>query len=106
MVAENIMKSALLAPLVTVMAALSLSALQRSIQWVASIAHTPQAGYLRKMKPFIKKLDLIIVRIMGENKFEVTTTEILLMAIVLCLLVVVFENADRPVVTVTKKKKE
>ena len=67
---------------------------------------TLQAGYLRKMKPFIKKLDLVIVRIMGENKFEVTTTEILLMAIVLCLLVVVFENADRPVVTVTKKKKE
>ena len=58
------------------------------------------------MKPYIKKLDLVIVRIMGENKFEVTTTEILLMAIVIVGLVNIFENADRPVVTVTKKKKE
>jgi hypothetical protein len=106
MVAENIMKSALLAPLVTMMSALSLSALQRSIEWVSSIARTPQVGYLRKIKPYIKKLDLVIVRIMGENKFEITTTEILLMAIVIVGLVNVFENADRPVVTVTKKKKE
>ena len=70
---------------------------------MASIAHTPQAGMLRKMKPFIK-LDLVIVRIMGENKFEVTTTEILLIAIVIVVLVSVFENADRPKVVVANKK--
>ena len=105
-VAENVMRSALIAPLVTMMSALSLASLQRAIEWISSIARTPQSGMLRKMKPFIKKLDLVVLRIMGDNKFEVTTTEILLMGIIICLLVVVFENADRPVVTVTKKKKE
>ena len=102
--AENAMKAALIAPLLVILSALSLSVLQRGIEWVASIAHTPQAGMLRKMKPFIKKLDLVIVRIMGENKFEVTTTEILLMAIVIVVLVSVFENADRPKVVVANKK--
>lgn len=102
--AENAMKAALIAPLLVILSALSLSVLQRGIEWVASIAHTPQAGMLRKMKPFIKKLDLVIVRIMGENKFEVTTTEILLMGIVIVVLVSVFENADRPKVVVANKK--
>ena len=100
------MKSALLAPLVTMLSALSLASLQRGIEWVASISHTPQAGTMRKMKPFIKKLDLVIKRIMGENKFEVTTTEILLMSIVICLLVVTFENSDRPSITIKNKEKK
>ncbi len=98
------MKSGIIAPVVVLLSALSLSVLQRSIEWVSSIAHTPQAGTLRKMKPFIKKLDMVIVRIMGENKFEITTTEILLMGIIIVVLCVVFENADRPKLVVANKK--
>ena len=104
--AETLMKSGLIAPLVVMLSALSLSALQRSIEWISSIARTPQAGTLRKLKPFIKKLDLVIVRIMGENKFEITTTEILLMGIIIVVLCVIFESADRPTKFVVANKKD
>lgn len=41
-VASNIFTGAILAPLVTVLAAVSLSALQRSFDWIAAIANNPQ----------------------------------------------------------------
>jgi hypothetical protein len=40
--ANNLFASALLAPLVTVLGAVSLATLQRSIEWVSFIANNPQ----------------------------------------------------------------
>lgn len=65
------------------------------MEWIASIAHTPQKGYLRQAKPFIKKLDILFSRIFDGNKFEITSTEILLMAIVIMLIVVTIESAEQ-----------
>jgi hypothetical protein len=41
-VANNIFTSAILAPLITILSAISLASLQRAIEWVTSIATTPQ----------------------------------------------------------------
>ena len=87
--------------------------MQRSIQWVASIAHTGQKGYLKQLKPFIKKIDLLFERIFAGNKFEITSTEVLLMSIVIMLIVVAMEIAyaaqnPKPIVvkSTTSKAKE
>mmetsp|Transcript_31399 Transcript_31399/g.65056 ORF Transcript_31399/g.65056 Transcript_31399/m.65056 type:complete len:116 (+) Transcript_31399:117-464(+) len=105
-VASNIFNAAILAPLVVVLGALSLSTLQRSFEWISSIASNPQKGYLRKMRPYAKNLDVIIDRIMGGNKITVTTTHILLMAIAILLMCLLLEGSEKPkrVVVVDKKK--
>ena len=80
--------------------ALSLSVLQRSIEWVASVAKSPQAGFLKQAKPIFKKINLFLDKIFAGNKFDITSTEILLMAIVILLLCVVLGDSDRPQVVV------
>jgi hypothetical protein len=62
-VASNIFSAALLAPLVTILGAISLSALQRTLEWVTSIAQNPQKGWLRTLRPYMKNLDIIIERV-------------------------------------------
>jgi hypothetical protein len=42
-IANNLLTSAILAPLVTILSAISLASLQRAIEWVSAIAKTPQA---------------------------------------------------------------
>mmetsp|Transcript_7016 Transcript_7016/g.11739 ORF Transcript_7016/g.11739 Transcript_7016/m.11739 type:complete len:116 (-) Transcript_7016:138-485(-) len=105
-VANNVFAAALLAPLITVLGAISLATLQRTFEWITAIAENPQKGYLRQIRPYCKSLDTIIERIMGGNKFTVSTTHILLMAIVICLLCLLLESADKPkrMVVVDKKK--
>jgi len=83
-----------------VCSALSLSVLQRSIEWVASIAKTPQAGFLRQAKPAFKKINLFLDKIFAGNKFDITTTDILLMAIVILLICLVLGESDKPQVVV------
>jgi hypothetical protein len=80
---------------VCVASALSLSALQRSIEWVASIAKTPQTGMLKDARPLFKKLNIFFERIFAGNKFEITSTEILLMAIVILMICLVIDTSDR-----------
>jgi len=79
-----------------VFSALSLSVLQRAIEWVASIAKTPQAGFLRQAKPVFKKVNIFLEKIFAGNKFDITSTEILLMAIVILLICMVFDAAEKP----------
>jgi hypothetical protein len=62
-VANNIFAAALLAPLVAILGAISLATLQRSLEWVTSIAQNPQKGYLRQLRPYMKSVDTIIERI-------------------------------------------
>ena len=80
------------------------------MEWIASIAHSPQKGYLRQMKPVIKKIDIFLERLFAGNKFEVTSTEVLLMAIIIMLIVVTIETADAAknpkVIVKTAKAKE
>lgn len=85
-VASNVMTSVILAPLVTLLAGLSLSVLQRGFEWVSSIAKTPQKGLMRQIKPFVKRVDEFLDRLLGGNKFTVNATNMLLMAIVVLLL--------------------
>jgi hypothetical protein len=84
--ASNIMTSVILSPLITLLAGLSLSVLQRSFEWVSSIAKTPQKGTLRLIKPYVKRVDEFLDRLLGGNKFTVNATNMLLMAIVVLLL--------------------
>lgn len=106
-VANNLLTSAILAPLITILSAISLASLQRALEWVTSIAKTPQKGYLRELKPYFKSLDTIIERIFAGQKFSVTTTNILLMGIIILLLAVLLEGSEKPkkVVVVDKQKK-
>lgn len=85
-VASNVMTGVILAPLVTLLSGLSLSVLQRGFEWVSSIAKTPQKGFMRQIKPFMKRLDEFFDRLLGGNKFTVNATNMLLMAIVVLLL--------------------
>jgi hypothetical protein len=41
-VANNLFTGAILAPLVTILSAISLATLQRAIEWVSAIAKNPQ----------------------------------------------------------------
>lgn len=65
-------------------------------------------GYLKQLKPFFKNLDTIIDRVLGGNKFTVNATNILLMAILIALICLLLEGAEKPakrVVVVENKKK-
>ena len=73
---------------------MSLVSLQRGVEWVQNISHTPQKGTLRQIKPYIKRLDVLLERILGGVKFEVTTTDILLMAVVVLLIAHLLEEKD------------
>ena len=108
-IANNILNAAILAPLVFLLSAVSLASVQRGFEWVAMIAKTPQkAGYLKDMRPYIKHLDTIIERIFGGNKFNITTTNVLLMTIAVLLLALLMEGGEKPktVRVVTKGEKE
>ncbi len=41
-VANNILTSVILAPIITILSAVSLSTLQRGLEWVSSVAKNPQ----------------------------------------------------------------
>ena len=57
------------------------------MEWVATIAKKPQSdAVLKKLRPAFKTLNNLLDRIFADNKFEMTSTEILLMAIVIMLL--------------------
>ena len=93
-VASSIMSSVLMAPGVTLISCLSLVSLQRGIEWVQSIAHTPQKGLKRQIKPYIKQIDQVLERVLNGVKFEFTTTDVLLMAIVVLLIAVLLEFGE------------
>ena len=64
-------------------------------------------GYLRQMKPFFKHVDTILDRIFAGNKFAVNATNILLMGILIVLICLLLEGAEKPpkrVVVVDNKK--
>ena len=109
-VANNILNSAILAPLVFLLSAVSLASLQRGFEWVSHVAKTPQkAGYLKDLRPYIKHLDTIIERIFAGNKFNITTTNVLLMTVAVLLLALLMEGSEKPKVmrqVVTKDKKD
>lgn len=83
-----------MAPGVTLISCLSLVSLQRGIEWVQSIAHTPQKGLKRQIKPYIKQIDQVLERVLNGVKFEFTTTDVLLMAIVVLLIAVLLEFGE------------
>lgn len=95
----------ILAPLVAVLSGVSLSMLQRTLEWINVIATTPQKGFVRKLKPFVKKLDEILERVFAGGKFTVNATNILLMGILIALICLLLEGAEKPkrVVVVDKK---
>eukprot|EP01038_Epipyxis_sp_PR26KG_P008734 gene8734-11800_t len=95
-VANNLLTSVILTPFITVLSALSLATLQRGLEWISSIAKTPQKGFLRQIKPYMKSLDVIIERIFGGNKFTVNTTNILLMTVAVLLFCLLLENNEKP----------
>ena len=103
--ASNLMNSVLIAPVVTLLSCLSLVSLQRGVEWVSNIAHSPQKGYLRQIKPYVKHVDALLERLLAGVKFEVTTTDILLMAVVVMLIANLLETAEHPVVKLETKPK-
>lgn len=106
-VANNILTGAILAPLLAILSALSLTSLQRGLEYISHLAKTPQKGVLRDLKPYIKQVDTVLERIFAGQKFSVTTTNILLMAVVILLLALLLEGSEKPKkVQVVKKAAE
>jgi hypothetical protein len=81
-----------------------LVSLQRGIEWIQSISTTPQKGTLRQIKPFVKKVNVVLERILQGVKFEVTTTDILLMAIIVLLIASLLEASERPAIQYVERK--
>jgi hypothetical protein len=56
----------MVAPVVCILSALSLTVWQRSLEWVTSLAKNPSPqGFFKTIKPYMKQLDGILDRIMG-----------------------------------------
>eukprot|EP01031_Cornospumella_fuschlensis_P027032 gene27032-32665_t len=106
-VANNLLAGTVLAPVLALLSALSLSFLQRALDWVSSVAKNPQKGYLRQIKPYMKVVDTTMERIFAGNKFVPTTTNILLMAVVILLLALLLEGGEKPkTVRIVEKRKD
>jgi hypothetical protein len=63
---RNLFTAVLVAPVVCVMSGLSLTVLQRTLEWIASIAKDPSPkGYFRTLKPYARQLHDVLDRVMG-----------------------------------------
>ena len=61
------------------------------------------------MKPFFKNVDTVLERVFAGSKFTVSATNILLMGILIVLICLILEGAEKPpkrVVVVENKKKQ
>ena len=103
---QNVMSAILLAPLLVISSAIPLALVQRGLEWVTFIAKTPQKGYLKEARPYVQQLDKILERILGGNKFTVTATNILLMALVVLLLTLILTKSQETVVKIQSKKEQ
>ena len=101
---SNLMAGALIGPLVLLLAALSLATFQRAIEWIQVTATTPQEGTMQTIKPLVKHVYRFVKRIFGVGlKIEVSTTNMLLMGIIIVLIMIALETAEQSKVkTVTK----
>ena len=95
-----------LAPMCTFLSAISLVLIQRATDFVKLVATTPQRGFYRQIKPFMKSLNTLIERTMGEEPFKINSTTILLMTIAVLLLVGLLEGAEREHSRQKEKKKK
>lgn len=91
-VGSNFLSSIILAPFVLIMSAVSLSTLQRGLDWITRVATTPQSGTIRKIKPYVKQVNAFFERILEGNRFTINSTDVVLMAIAILLLCLVFES--------------
>jgi hypothetical protein len=72
---SNLFTSVIVAPFVVVMSAVSLSALQRAMEWISSIAKGNNLkGWMKDVKPYAKNIDLFLERVMGGNIYIRYTT--------------------------------
>ena len=104
-VVSNIMSSILMAPIVTIMAAIPLAMIQRGMEWISFIASNPQKGTLKTIRPYVKHFEKMLDRSLGGNKFTVTSTNILLMGIIVLLLTLIMTKSQETVVKVKKSEK-
>lgn len=105
-VVSNIMTSILMAPFVTIMAAVPLAMIQRGMEWITFIAKNPQKGNLKVARPYIQQLDKILERILSGNKFTINSTNILLMGVIVCLLALMLQKQAPAVVRVAKQNEK
>ena len=69
------------------------------INSIKSIAITPQRGIFKQLKPICKHLNLFLEKILGDTKFTVNSTDVILMTIVVLLLCLVCEAASHKKIT-------
>ena len=50
------------------------------------------SGTLRKIKPYVKRVNAFFQRIFEDNRFTINSTDVVLMAIAILLLCLVFES--------------
>lgn len=94
-VASNLLTAVVLGPVVVTLSALSLSVLCRSMEWITSIAKNPAPkGFMKDIKPHMKTVQAFLERIFGGKDFQVNTTSIMLMSVVVVLICILLTNAE------------
>lgn len=67
----NMVTSAVLAPFAILLSALSLSSLQRGLEWISSISKGNNVkGWMRDLKPYVKNVETILERITGGTSIN------------------------------------
>ena len=66
---SNMMMSAIIAPICVTLSALSLTALQRALEWIAAAAKSPPKQ-LKQLKPYLKIADKFMEKIFKLRLLE------------------------------------
>jgi hypothetical protein len=61
---------------------------------------------LKDIRPYVQQFEKVLDRILGGNKFTVTSTNILLMAIVILLITLIMTKQETVVKIQSKEKSE
>lgn len=76
------------------------------MEWITYISKSPQKGHLKTIKPYIQHVDKFLERILGGNKFTITSTNILLMGIIVLLLTLIMTKSQETVVKIKNKEEK
>jgi hypothetical protein len=104
-IVSNLMTAILMAPFLTIMAAVPLAMIQRGMEWITFIAKSPQKGNLKAVRPYVQQLEKVLDRILAGNKFTINSTNILLMGVIICLLALMMTKSQETVVKVKSQEK-
>ena len=76
------------------------------MEWIAYISKSPQKGHLKTIRPYVQQLDKFLERILGGAKFTITSTNILLMGVIVLLLTLIMTKSQETIVKIKNKEEK